>query len=111
MSSYYNSAIQKLENAQSNMNFFRSATPQERASLNNSTLSDLSSNSSANGLVRSLDTGELQRLDYARDTALSLAQRKQCVQHCMKKALQIYPREYAAYVCINKCNDARSDYI
>jgi len=111
MSAYYNSALQKLENAQSNTNFFRSTTPQERAALNNSTLADLSANASANNLVRSLDPREFQRLDYARDTALSMAQRKKCMQHCIKKAVRTHPYEYAEYICLNKCNDARQDYV
>ena len=108
--------MNKLENSQSNLNFFRSLTPQERSALNNSRLSDLSSSSvaSSHNLIRSLDTKEMQRLDYVRDTPYSNAQREDCVRTCMQNwpnHLNQHTPEYIQSVCIQKCSRTRSDYI
>ena len=107
--------MNKLENSQSNLNFFRSLTPQERSALNNSKLSDLSSSSSSsNNLIRSLDTREMQRLDYVRDTSYNNAQREDCVRECIQNwpnHLNQHTPEYIQAVCIKKCSRTRTDYI
>lgn len=118
----FDSVIAKLEDSNSNTNFFRNLTPQERATLDNNPLSNNSSGS-ANELIRSLDTAQFQRLDYGRDTMYSLENRDECFEQCMARSiremphgLQHFQRELydlsAADECHRKCYvETRMDFV
>lgn len=106
----FDSIIAKLETTQSNQNFFRSLTPQERATLNNTSLAS-NVTDSANDLIRSLDPQEFQRLDYGRDTMYDIAQKQDCLEQCQRK-LEGHYDPYEAYViCKRQCDNTRRDYV
>lgn len=112
MSSSFDAVMAQLEASQSNTNFYRNLTPQDRATLNNTSLAD-NITDSANDLIRSLDPQQFQRLDYGRDTQYDIAQRQDCMELCQRQMSgSHYDPETIYHMCKSHCSqDTRRDFV
>lgn len=110
--SSFDSVLAQLEASQSNTNFYRNLTPQDRATLNNTSLAD-NVTDSANDLIRSLDPQQFQRLDYGRDTLFDIAQRQDCMEECQRRMSNMkFDPQSIYYVCKTHCSqETRRDFV